>query len=383
MAPLTLSFAASEYDHFHDLVSGEVRAEGIALNYLKLSIEEVFFRFTRFREWDLSEMSMGKYSSLKSQGDDSLTAIPVFPSRVFRQSSLYVRADSPLEGARELAGKRVGIPEWAQTASIYTRGWIAHQVGVPLTAIEWVQAGVNQPGRVEKVALRLPDGISYRPEPGPQPQRHAAGRRHRRGDDRPPARRRRGRQRRGRPALSQLSRDRGGVLPGDRDLPDHARDRAQGRRVRGESLDRDEPADGLRRGQAERDAPRPGNHRDALSLRLVLRCRGRGPRVVRRGLLPLRDRAQPDDAGGVSAIRLRAGRLPQQESRPRTCSRPRSRRSSRSEDCGAPRRGARFRTTARAGRHQWSPRFRLPSRAAITTGSRPSRTAGSRSRAAR
>ena len=165
MAPLTLTFAASEYDHFHDLVTGEVRAEGIALNYLKLTIEEVFFRFTRFREWDVSEMSMGKYSSLKSQGDDSLTAIPVFPSRVFRQSSLYVRAGSPLKGAEELAGKRVGVPEWAQTASIYTRGWIAHQVGVPLTAIEWVQAGVNQPGRAEKVALRLPDGISYRPEP--------------------------------------------------------------------------------------------------------------------------------------------------------------------------------------------------------------------------
>jgi len=103
MAPLKLTFAASEYDHFHDLVSGEVAAEGIELNYLKLTIEEVFFRFTRFREWDVSEMSMGKYISLKSQGDESITAIPVFPSRVFRQSSLYVRADSPLKGAEELA----------------------------------------------------------------------------------------------------------------------------------------------------------------------------------------------------------------------------------------------------------------------------------------
>ena len=165
MPPLTLTFAASEYDHFHDLVSGEVAAEGIELNYLRLTIEEIFFRFTRFREWDVSEMSMGKYISLKSQGDGSIAAIPVFPSRVFRQSSLYVRADSPLKGAGELAGKRIGIPEWAQTASIYTRGWLAHQVGVPLTEIEWIQAGVNQPGRVEKVELRLPAGIRYRPEP--------------------------------------------------------------------------------------------------------------------------------------------------------------------------------------------------------------------------
>ncbi len=165
MAPLTLTFAASEYDHFNDLVCGRVVPEGIALNCLNLTIEEVFFRFTRFREWDISEMSMGKYTSLKSQGDESLTAIPVFPSRVFRQSSLYVRAGSPIADAAELSGKRVGIPEWAQTASIYTRGWLAHQVGIPLDSIEWVQAGVNQPGRVEKVELRLPDGIRYRPEP--------------------------------------------------------------------------------------------------------------------------------------------------------------------------------------------------------------------------
>ena len=165
MAPLELTFAASEYDHFHDLVSGDVTAEGISLNSLKLTIEEIFFRFTKFREWDVSEMSMGKYVSLKSQGDESVTAIPVFPSRVFRQSSLYVRADSPLKGAADLAGGKIGIPEWAQTASIYTRGWLAHQVGIPLAEIEWIQAGVNQPGRVEKVELRLPDGIRYRPEP--------------------------------------------------------------------------------------------------------------------------------------------------------------------------------------------------------------------------
>lgn len=165
MSKLRLTYAASDYDHTRDFTNGEIEAEGIDLNYLKLSIEETFFRFTKFREWDVSEMSMGKYISLKSQDDDSITAIPVFPSRVFRQSSLYVRAGSPIKSAEDLRGKKIGIPEWAQTASIYTRGWIAHQVGLPLQEIEWVQAGVNQPGRVEKVALRLPEGVRYTPMP--------------------------------------------------------------------------------------------------------------------------------------------------------------------------------------------------------------------------
>ncbi len=165
MSRLPLTVAASDYAHFADLTSGRVPIEGVDLNFFRLSIEEIFYRFTRFREWHVSEMSMGKYISLKSQDDASITAIPVFPSRVFRQSSLFVRAGSPIGDASELAGKRIGIPEWAQTASIYTRGWLVHQLGIPLQEIEWVQAGVNQPGRVEKVELRLPEGVRYRNEP--------------------------------------------------------------------------------------------------------------------------------------------------------------------------------------------------------------------------
>jgi 4,5-dihydroxyphthalate decarboxylase len=165
MSRLRLTLACSEYDHVRDLFSGAVRAEGIDLTCLSHAIEDIFFRFTKYREWDVSELSMGKYASLRSQGEESLTAIPVFPSRVFRQSSLFVRPGSAIRTAADLKGRRIGVPEWAQTASIYTRGWLAHQVGVRLEDVEWVQAGVNQPGRVEKVALKLPPGVRYRAEP--------------------------------------------------------------------------------------------------------------------------------------------------------------------------------------------------------------------------
>ena len=82
---------------------------------------------------------------------------------IFRQSSIFVRADGGLERPEDLAGKRVGLPEWAQTAAIYTRGYLVHQVGIPLADIDWVQAGVNQPGRDEKVELRLPEGVRLTP----------------------------------------------------------------------------------------------------------------------------------------------------------------------------------------------------------------------------
>ncbi len=165
MPRLPLTIAISDYDHVRDFAGGAVTAEGIEANFLTLSIEEIFFRFTKFREWDVSEMSFAKYASLRSQGDDSLSAIPVFPSRMFRHSSIFVPRDSELRSPADLSGRKVGLPEWAQTAAIYTRGLLMHEYGVALGDIDWYQAGVAQPGRTEKVALKLPDGVRYTPVP--------------------------------------------------------------------------------------------------------------------------------------------------------------------------------------------------------------------------
>ena len=166
MEKIALTLAIGDYDHTRDLTSGQVPVQGASVNALILPPEEAFFRFTRFREWEVSELSMGKYVSLRSQDDESITAIPVFPSRAFRQSMIYVREDGKIDRPEQLKGKRVGVPEWAQTAVIYSRGYLVHQVGVPLDSVDWVQAGVNEAGRVEKVKLKLPRGIRLRAEPG-------------------------------------------------------------------------------------------------------------------------------------------------------------------------------------------------------------------------
>jgi 4,5-dihydroxyphthalate decarboxylase len=151
---IPVSLAISPYDHARDL-----RPQGIALTVLELPIEEIFFRFTKFREWDASEMSFGKTVSLMAQPAPDVVPIPVFPSRVFRHSAIYIREKSNIREPKDLEGRRVGIPEWAQTAGIYVRGLLAHEYGVDLARISWVQAGVHQPGRVEKVKLDLPQGV--------------------------------------------------------------------------------------------------------------------------------------------------------------------------------------------------------------------------------
>jgi 4,5-dihydroxyphthalate decarboxylase len=165
MEKIPLTLAVGDYDQTRDLASGQVSVQGADLIVLNLRPEEMFFRFTFFREWDVSEMSMGKYVSLRSQGDTSLTAIPVFPSRVFRHSMIYVREGGKIARLQQLKGKRIGVPEWAQTAVIYARGVLAHDAKVPLASVEWIQAGVNEAGRVEKVKLKLPKGVKYSSEP--------------------------------------------------------------------------------------------------------------------------------------------------------------------------------------------------------------------------
>ena len=165
MSRIPLTLAISHYDHITELVTGRVPVEGVELTCLNLQIEEIFFRQFNYRDFDASEVSMGKYCSLVSQGDSPLIAIPVFPSRVTRHSSIYIRKDGAVKTPADLKGKTIGVPEWAQTASVYSRGMLQHQYGVDLTSIRWVQAGVDQPGRLEKVKLNLPAGFKYESRP--------------------------------------------------------------------------------------------------------------------------------------------------------------------------------------------------------------------------
>jgi len=159
MSKLEISLAISDYDHVRDFVYGRVTAEGLDINFQVLPTPEIFDRATRDQEWDVCEMSLGKWTGMFSQGDDSLVPIPVFPSRVFRHSALYVKKGSGVDTPEKLRGKRVGDPDFAHTAGIYARGYLMHDVGLKLEDIEWVQAGTNKPGRHENLDIKLSPAV--------------------------------------------------------------------------------------------------------------------------------------------------------------------------------------------------------------------------------
>ena len=166
MSKLPLSIAMSNYEHVADVMNGRIPAEGIDLRAMELPVEEIFFRMLNFLEWDISEFSMAKYVSLTASNQAPFWAIPVFPSRVFRQSAFYINTKSGIKEPVDLAGRRIGIPEWAQTAGVYARSYLQHQCGMQLKDIHWVQAGVNDAGRTEKVTLSLPSGVDIESVPG-------------------------------------------------------------------------------------------------------------------------------------------------------------------------------------------------------------------------
>jgi 4,5-dihydroxyphthalate decarboxylase len=163
MSKLAVSLAIGDYDHVRDLADGTVAVDGVDLTVLRLPVEEMFYRFIVHGEFDVSEVSLAKMAAFAALEDRRFVPLPVFPSRVFRHSSIYMRSDAGIKRPEELAGKRIGVPEWAQTAAVYSRGLLAHEYGVDLSSIHWYQAGVNDAGRREKVALELPPGFRLRP----------------------------------------------------------------------------------------------------------------------------------------------------------------------------------------------------------------------------
>ena len=159
MSLLKLSIATTDYDHFRDFRTGEVRAEGIDHNWLNLGHHECFARFTANREFDASELSFAKFTTQVSRENPDIIGLPVICSRLFRFSSFYVNKNAKIKTVEDLKGKRIGSPEWAHSAAVYMRGWMHNECGVKLTDVHWYQAGANAPGRAEKVELNLPEGL--------------------------------------------------------------------------------------------------------------------------------------------------------------------------------------------------------------------------------
>jgi len=165
VALLPITLAAAAYDRTRALIDGTIRAEGIDLNFIPLAVEETFWRMTRHLEFDASEMSGTAYLAERSRPDPRFIAIPVFLSRTFRHSAIYVHAESGIRRPEDLVGRRVGVPEYGLTALAWVRAFLQHDYGVLPSQIRWMVGGEEQPGRQERARIELPTEIAIEPIP--------------------------------------------------------------------------------------------------------------------------------------------------------------------------------------------------------------------------
>jgi 4,5-dihydroxyphthalate decarboxylase len=156
---LRLSFGCWNYDRTRALMDGSVVPDGIDLTYLNMPVEETFFRMLRHREFDVAEMSLSSYVVSCFKEPRPFVAIPIFPSRFFRHSSIYVNATSGIREPADLKGKRVGCPEYQMTAPVWIRGILSDEYDIKVDDVTYFTGGEESPNRSEKLKLDLPPNI--------------------------------------------------------------------------------------------------------------------------------------------------------------------------------------------------------------------------------
>lgn len=159
MARLPITIATWDYDRVRPLIDGRVRVEGCDVNYLPMTVEECFHRAYFHQEFDVAEIGFSPFLIALSRGIAPYVAIPAFLSRTFRHSAVYIRSDRGIDRPQDLRGKRIGVPEYQQSAALWARGFLKDDFGVGPADIHWVQGGLEQIGRKDKFPINVPEGF--------------------------------------------------------------------------------------------------------------------------------------------------------------------------------------------------------------------------------
>ena len=162
-----LRFACGFYDRTEALRTRDVTLKDIDLDFVAIdSPRDIFDRMGGRQEFDVSEFSSSEYISRYARGNCPFVALPVFPARVFRHSYIFVNRAAGIRTPKDIEGKRVGVALYTMTAAVWIRGHLAHEYGVDLSTLRWIEGAIKHPGRhgdPSAPPLLKPVGIDHDP----------------------------------------------------------------------------------------------------------------------------------------------------------------------------------------------------------------------------
>ncbi len=183
MPDIPITVASGEYDRIRAIRDGTVKVEGCAVDYHVVEPNQLFVRNLKHQEFDVSEMSFSTYITLRDQGRAHYTAIPVFLSRAFRHSAIFVRTDRGIASPADLKGRRVGTPEYLTTMLVWMRGLLSDEYGIKPSDLRWRLGGLEQAATASAPSplvgegrgggsggsgARVPHATTPTPDPSPQ-----------------------------------------------------------------------------------------------------------------------------------------------------------------------------------------------------------------------
>ena len=147
MSGLKLTLGCGWYDRIEPLRNGVVAPDGIALSVETVEDPRALFdRLMRDEIFDLAEFSMSEYVTLTARGDSPFVALPVYTSRAFRHSFICINTGAGIRSAKDLEGRRIGVPLHTMSAAIWCRGLLREEYGVDLSGVTWVEGAMEKAG---------------------------------------------------------------------------------------------------------------------------------------------------------------------------------------------------------------------------------------------
>jgi 4,5-dihydroxyphthalate decarboxylase len=160
MANLQLSLAITSNPRTRPIIDGRAKPDGIDFAITVLGPAEMFWRQLNFAEFDVSEMSMSELMMIRERGDDRFTGIPVFTTRRFYHTGIFVRKEVKVSGPADLKGKRVGVPEYVQTSALWTRGVLENEFGVAPKDMTFFMERVPTRSHASAIGFKAPPGVT-------------------------------------------------------------------------------------------------------------------------------------------------------------------------------------------------------------------------------